>query len=332
MNEHILTTFIRTKLVFKHRLKDLKTYDHVKVYVYELDKLGCNSGPLLYNLKERGEIWYDKKGNFRVTRDGPIDPRLLEITKKKTKTSLPLSPLHLWMRDQLMKVSLHGIPKKKVPVYFQAFLDHRHKSLHQFFSVDSFSQRVHSPVVNLKGELRSGLRISSSKVSALDVKQMQPTILAKVLEDAIGSNSFSDAIFNGEDVYIHIQKESKLESRKDAKKYFFELIFGKPKKDIGKMFEGETKWVDWINEYKSKTEPLNPHKEHTHTNLAWLLQYSEVQVMTDIWEKLMEKNVPFLTIHDEVLCKVTDEKTVHDVMNNELRNHFREFVVNVTRL
>lgn len=332
MDEHVLTTFVRTKHVFQHRLKDLKTYDHVKVYVYELEKLGCNSGPLLHRLRERGEIWYDKKGNFKATKEGPINPRLLEMTKRKPKTTMPLTPLHLWMRDQLMLVSLPGVAKKDIPVYFKAFLDLRKKSLDPFFSVDAFSNRVHSPVVNLKGDLRKKLRLDSSKLVSLDVKQMQPTILAKVLEDAIGSNSFSEAIFNGEDVYIHIQKESKLEARKDAKKYFFELIFGKPMKEIGGMFKGSTKWVEWINNYKKTEEVNNPHKEHKHTNLAWLLQFSEVQVMSGIWQRLMDHGIPFLTIHDELLCKVQDKEKVNTIMSEELSKHFRKFTINVYEL
>lgn len=55
--EHFFTTYVRTKTVFKHRLKDLKDYDAVKVYVF-LQKLGVNHGPLLYDLRARGEIWY----------------------------------------------------------------------------------------------------------------------------------------------------------------------------------------------------------------------------------------------------------------------------------
>lgn len=53
--EHFFTTW--TKNVFKHRLKDLQDYDTVKIYVYELQKLGVNYGPLLYNLRNRGETW-----------------------------------------------------------------------------------------------------------------------------------------------------------------------------------------------------------------------------------------------------------------------------------
>lgn len=332
LNEHVLTIYIRTKRRMKERLKDLHTYDTVKLYVYELEKLGCNHGPLLVHLKNMGEIWYDNKGNFKELREGRTDPSLLDITKRKGKVTVKLDALHLWMREVLRHVKLVDMKRLDIPVYFKEFLTHRNKSLHSFFSVDSFSGRVHSPVVNLKGEMRSSLRLHNEKLVSLDVKQMQPTILAKVLRDSLGKNSFSDAIFNGEDVYVHLQRASKLPSRKDAKKYLFQLIFGKPMNDIGKMFEGDTSWVDWINDYKSKVEMKNPHKDRTHTNLAWLLQFSEVKVMTGIWQRLKDEDIPFLTIHDELLCRVSDKDRVFSVMDEELKKHFEFFTINVVCL
>jgi len=328
--EHELTTFVRTKLVFKNRLRNLIDYDRVKIYRYELENLGFNNEYLLKSLNGR-EIYFDDDNNFRVVHvNGPLNPSLLEKAKRKDKIRLPLTPLHEWMKNQLKLVSLPGVNKEDIPVYFKAFLDHKEDDLDQFFSVDGFSTRVHTPVVNLKGSLRFKLRLKGSKIVSLDVKQMQPTILAKVLEDNIGENSFSSAIFRGEDVYIHIQKEAQLRTRDDAKKYLFQLIFGKPMNDIGRMFGGDTRWVEWINEYKSKTERNNPHKDKEHTNLAWLLQFSEVQVMTDIWTLLMKNHIPFLTIHDEILCRPADVKRTKEIMNKCLKKHFRYFKVNIT--
>ncbi len=100
--------------------------------------------------------------------------------------------------------------------------------------------------------------------------------------------------------------------------------------DIGKMFKGETKWVDWINQYKSRVEQNNPHKENKHTNLAWLLQYSEVKVMTDIWEALRQNDIPFLTIHDDILCRWSDKERVYAIMHKELGLHFSNFELKET--
>ena len=329
MREHKLTTYIRTKYVFQHRLKDLKDYDWVKVYSYEIKNLGIHdNGGLIPFLEEKGEIVGNKKGLYRAMHNGPIDPGLLEEGKKKDRVNMPLSELHLWMRTHLSHVTLVGVAQKDIPVYFNGFLKAKEEDKHYFFKVDGFSSRVHTPVVSLKGDLRFKIRFYGEKVASLDVVQMQPVILAKVLDDAVGPNSFSDAIFKGEDVYIHIQKEANLPTRKDAKDYFFKLIFGQPMEDIGRMFKGDTSWVNWINEYKRKDEPQNPHgKWKRHTNLAWLLQYSEVQVMTDVWTRLMEANIPFLTIHDEILCKAQDKEKVYGVMNTELRKHFKHFKI-----
>lgn len=328
MVEHFFTTYVRTKTLFKHRLNDLKDYTTVRVYVYELNKLGVNSGPLLYNLRQKGEIWYDDGGNFKALCDGPIDYALLERTRKREKVVVELTPLHLYMREQLRQVDLRST-SDDVSVYFKAFLEHRAQDLEPFFTVDSFSGRVHTPIVNLKTCLRHCIELCGSPVVSLDVKQMQPTILAKVLSDAIGVNSFSTEIFNGVDVYVLLQNSAGLASRDEAKLMLFRLIFGKPMNDIGKVFKGDTRWVDWINSYKSKTEPRNPHKSDKHTNLAWLLQYSEVQVMTGMWLRLMRKAIPFLTIHDDILCRVSDKAVVYGIMDLELRKHFPKFYITV---
>lgn len=327
--EHFFTTYVRTKTVFKQRLKDLKDYKFVKIYVYELVKLGVNHGPLLYSLKQRGEIDYDKDGNFRALKRGPIDISLLERTKKREKVVAPLTSLHVWMREQLRFVSLE-VDRSLIPVYFKAFLDHRDKHLGTFFTVDAFSNRVHTPVVNLKGDLRKKLKFHGKAVVSLDVKQMQPTILAKVLLKAVGSNPFSTAIFGGEDVYVLLQETAQLASRSEAKTFLFRLIFGKPMDDIGSHFKGDNRWVEWINQYKSKVEPKNPHKEETHTNLAWLLQFSEVQVMAGIWERLRVAGIPFLTIHDDILTLKKHKDDAYHIMDEELRGHFPKFEIIVT--
>lgn len=331
MSEHLLTTYIRTKIVFNYRLKDLKSYDKVKIYLYELKKLNCHNEKLLEHLRRRGEIDYDeKRKEFWVLKNGPIDLKLLQRTKRLAKQRMPLTPLHLYMREQLKHVTI-TLPLKDISVYFRAFLEHRSNDLDSFFTVDSFSNRVHTPVVNLKHDQRMALRLYGKKLMSLDVKQMQPTILAKILLKGIGRNSFSDAIFKGQDVYVMLQERAGLATRPEAKKLLFQVIFGRPNNTTAQVFttEEDRKWMNWITEYKSKTEPKNPHHKDCHTNLAWLLQYSEVQVMTDIWRRLMEDKIPFLSIHDDVLCIRKDGSRVRAIMEEELRGHFEYFELNI---
>ena len=319
-------------MVFNHRFKDRRGgYDAVKVYSYELRRLRVD-GPLLYSLRSKGEIWYDNHGNFKpMMKDGPIDPKILDAGKRFPKTKAPLSLLHLFMREQLLHVRLAEEMLADASVYFKAFLQHREDSLAMFFTVDGFSGRVHTPIVNLKHDLRMHLTLKGEAVASLDVKQMQPTILAEILKKNIGPNPFSDTVARGDDVYLLLLKQNKeLHSRGEAKKFLFQLIFGLPMDDIGRMFEGNTHWVEWINRYKSRPEPRNPHGRDTHTNLAWLLQHSEVHVMTIIWNKLYERGIPFLTIHDDILCRRSDVDTVHGVMVEILKEHFPKFVIKVS--
>lgn len=325
--EHKLTTFIRTKIFFKNRLKDLGDYDTCKVYIYELKKLGCDDGALLWRLKGAGDIDYDSDGNFRCLRKGSIDPALLDLVKKKRRIRLQLSDLHKYMKEQLRRVGFVGGDELEIPVYFRAFLEMRKRNLDAFFSVDGFSTRVHTPIVNLKEDLRKYLRLDGEELISLDVKQMQPLILAKILLDCVGTNVFSDAIFSGEDAYVIIQQAAGLPTRGDAKKMLFRLIFGKPMGGIGNIFRGGTEWVEWINSYKSSTEKRNPHKEDMHTNLAWLLQFSEVQIMSEIWEELRSREMPFLTIHDDVLVRKRDGRETKGIMERVLGKHFPTFVI-----
>lgn len=329
MMEHVLTTYVRTKTVFKHRLKDLKDYSQVKIYKYELEKLDVNANTLR-RLKSRGELWFDAKGNFKALKEGPVNPKLLELTMKKKESKRALNDTHRWMRDQLKLVELDA-DESEIPVYFKTFLKHRDTQLDLFFSIDNFAGRVHTPVVNLKHDLRGKIKLDGSNVISLDVKQMQPTILAKVLKDVLGENSFSNSIFKGEDVYVLIQRSMNVESRDEAKKVLFRLIFGKPAAEDN-MLGGDGLWVEWINEYKSTRETKNPHGSKTHTNLAWLLQYSEVQVMSGIWRELAKQKIPFLSIHDDILCKPEDREAVHKIMDDELKLHFPSYSITFTDL
>lgn len=327
--EHFFTTYVRTKCVFQQRLKDLKTYDTVKIYLYELNKLNVN-GYLLYQLQRDGQIWYDHDGNFKALIDGPIEPSILERTRRWDHPKTPLTDLHKYMKKQLSYVTINT-PLEELPVYFRAFMNHRNENMDMFFTVDGFSRRVHTPVVNLKSIFRKDLKLKGESLCSLDVKQMQPTILARILDGKVGDNPFSNAVWKGEDVYLVLLNQNKeLTTRTEAKKFLFQLIFGKPMDDIGKAFEGDTKWVQWINEYKSRVETNNPHARDTHTNLAWLLQSEEVKIMTNLWQRLMDKNIPFLTIHDDVLVRKRDKDRVLIIFHSVLNRVFQKYEITIT--
>jgi hypothetical protein len=50
--------------------------------------------------------------------------------------------------------------------------------------------------------------------------------------------------------------------------------------------------------------------------------------MTAIWQKLAEAGLPFLSVHDEIICRAADAGTVESIMNCVLSDHFRKFKIN----
>jgi len=114
--EHLLATCIRTETVFKNRSKHLKDHDAVKICNCEPDKLNANSGPLLCDLKVRGEISVDSKGNFKALRKGPVDPSLSDRTGERERIRAALTLLHsTWqhatsklLQQQLQQLHAHN--------------------------------------------------------------------------------------------------------------------------------------------------------------------------------------------------------------------------------
>lgn len=319
--EHYFTTFLRTKLLLHSRIKNNKDQDTIKVSVKELKKLHVY-GPTLWRLKLNNEITYNAEGYFKPIHNGPLDFNLIELTKKIKSKNKTLTNLHLYMRNTLLHVTYDN-KQNNIPAYFKAFLDNRDKHLHHFFTVDGFSGRVHTPIVHLKGTLRSSLRLNDERVSSIDIKQMSPLVLAKLLEQNVGPNPFSDTVNKGGDIYnFLLSKNITLLNRDGGKKFFFQLVFGQPMDDIGNLFEGNTNWVDWINSIKTKTLPANPHAKHPHTNLAWMLQTKEVELMTEVWTALKQHDILFLSIHDEIIVPNSHKTQVLSLVYTILQSQF----------
>ena len=316
--EHKFTTYIRTKMLFQQRLRYLTDYS-VSVHESDLKRFNMDN-ILLHQLINKGEISYLNE-RFEALQSGAVDLSLL-----KRKQGAKQTPLHEWMKQCLLFV---GLSKNVQPTdYFNAFLKTRKQYLDLFFTVDVFSGRTHTPVSSLHRTLRPFLTLCNDPITSLDIGQMQPLLLAKVLFDNIGNNTFSSDIFDGKDIYSMLQSKAGLNDREEAKKRFFEIAFSQPNDYLERLFGAEN-WITWINEYKRKYEPRNPHSEKRHSNLAWLLQSYEVRIMSTIWQKLAENAIPFLSVHDEIICRVLDAGEVEKYMNNELVKHFKNYKINV---
>jgi hypothetical protein len=280
-------------------------------------------------LKDLNEIDYEKisKDNgsyyfkFKALKDGPIDFSLLREDSRK------LDNLERMVKANLRWVSIEqGVDST---IYFQNFLKQKEKHLDAFFLVDNFSGRIHTPITSLKGSIRKHLLLKNEKVVSLDVAQIQPLLLSFILNENIGINEFTQWIEQGEDIYIKFQEKLNLQNRDEAKTKFYEITFGKANQRLADMF-GNSNWIQWVNEVKSISITQNPNSNNKpHSNLAWLLQTTEVTIMRSIWQKLIDNDIIFLTVHDEVIVRESDADEVYQIMIDELKLHFNTFKVNV---
>lgn len=315
--EHKIITYTRTKQFLNTYIKD-ESKQAVKLHETVLKRFNVSMAEL-HQMQQKGLLQRTDEG-YKVLIPGLVDFALIRKAGQAETT------LHKWMKNILLKVDFPAsIP---VPLYFETFLKVRKRYLDLFFKADHFCGRIHTPVSSLSRDLRPFIILCGESTVSLDVGQMQPTLLAEVLHDHIGTNAFSDAIFEGKDIYLILQSKAGLQSRDEAKKRFYEITFDKPNNSLKELLEGEN-WIAWINEYKSKPEPRNPKREKVYNNLAWILQTYEVRIMTKIWQKLAESGIPFLTVHDEIICRRSDAEKVEKMMNCVLSDYFRTFKINI---
>lgn len=306
-----IITYIRTKQLLNERLRHQTDNS---VFIAESDLKRFNVAPAQLNhMINTGLLERTKKG-IRAINAGRID---LSLIKPNCKHE---TDLHRWMKRLLLFIDLPATIQ--APDYFSIFLQTRQEFLNLFFKVDDFAGRVHTPVSSLNKKLRPALLLMGEPVASLDVSQMQPTLLGSILYQHIGNNAFSDAITEGKDVYSILQSMAGLKTRDEAKKRFFEILFSKPSDKPGKLFS-DGGFMHWINNYKNQHEPRNPHSDRPHTNLAWLLQSYEVFIMSQIWQRLAETGIPFLSVHDEIICRKQDSGFTSEIMAKILSNHFR---------
>lgn len=258
-----------------------------------------------------------------------LKPGKFDLTLLKGKR--PTNDLHKQMLRNLMATTIQqGTP---TGIYFQLFQKYRYELPELFFKVDAFSGRIHTPITNLKGSFREKLLIYNSPVKSIDVSTMQPLLLGKVLRSQIGTNDFSNWIDEGRDVYLFLKDLADLKTRDEAKEMFYQILFGKPNKALEQVF-GTSKWIQWVNTYKGEAIPEHPHNRDgkgrykRHNNLAWLLQSEEVRIMTEIWKRLVSSNIPFLTVHDEVLIPVQSFEMAESFMHEVLKSEFSFYRLN----
>lgn len=320
--------YVRTKMVFSLRFKGKKEgMQPVYVPMDEIDRRFFSFPK--YDLKkeiqhliEIGELSVLKRGKaytYEALRPGGFDLNLLQAK--------PL-PNNETIRQMLQNTKSVSLPEDAPSTpYFELFLKYKNVRPDLFFTVDDFCGRVHTPISNFHRTHRPNILLANEQTISLDIATMQPLLLGKILYDAIGSNEYSTWINQGKDIYIELQKKADLNNRDEAKKKFFEILFSKPSNALKDLF-GVSEWINWINDYKQANVPANPHyKDKPHSNLAWLLQSTEVKIMMQVWTKLVSLRIPFLSVHDEIIIQVSRANEAENIMREVLSKEFQYFKI-----
>lgn len=318
--------FVRTKQFFQLRFKsniDEKTPVYISIEEVKefYESRGLESKEFTRELIKENEIKVykvdDNSYKFTALKPGVINPNLIKFRGQKLNKTSEI------MMNYLRRISLK--PQIESTLYFDTFLNYRDYFLRQFFTIDDFSGRIHTPVSNLKKAIRKNLLIDNEETTAIDVVTMQPLILGKVLFESIGNNEFSQWINSGQDIYLLIKDRLKLQTREEAKEYFFEILFSRPNNKLLEMF-GNSTWITWINDIKKKTLKKNPHTYiKPHSNLSWILSTIEVKMMNKVWEELIKHDIVFLSVHDEIIVKYKDSYKANEIFKEVMKANFEFF-------
>jgi hypothetical protein len=319
-------TYVRTKQIFSLRLRtESDDIQPIHIPTKEIEEVyfpypKCKRKDEIKNIVDAQEL--------KVTE---IDKRFYYEVLKPGKINFDLIKAHPLPDDPIFKAILYNIQSVSLPDgaestdYFDLFLRYKTVRPELFLKVDSFAGRVHSPISNFHRTCRPFLLINGEETTSLDVVTMQPLLLGKILTNYLVNNEYSRWINEGEDIYIKLQQKANLQTRDQAKKKFFEILFSKPSNSLAALF-GQTDWITWINNYKSKVEPLNPHgKLKVHSNLAWLLQSTEVKIMIKVWKLLAANRILFLPVHDEIIIPVSQAEKAREIMSGVFEKEFQYF-------
>jgi hypothetical protein len=310
---------VRTKMFWNMAKRDGDCREPVHIPKIELKAVDLDV------LVRMGEIAITKKvtknghlaNYYLALKPGYINPSLLP-----PPNSRPLDNLTTTMREHLKRVTLkQGTGSTD---FFDCFLKLNSNSphLHLFFLIDKFSGRVHTPVTNFHRIYRPNILLDGEPTGSLDVATMQPVLLGAILKNKIGSNEYSQWIDAEQDIYESIREKAKLRTRDEGKERFFEIIFSPADKRLAAMF-GNAEWITWVNDFKSQELPPNPHTmEKPHSNLAFMLQRAEVEIMRQVWKELHDAGIIFLSVHDEVIVKAKDIADAELIFSNVLSKHF----------
>lgn len=180
---------------------------------------------------------------------------------------------------------------------------------YSFFTLDGFGGRLHHPFTQIPKFVRKN-HINYN--CSLDMVAAQPTLFADLVKkqycECFPVDKFVQDVENG-DIYVTIQNKLRLKSRDAAKQFMNIILFDDDGVNVAKAT------YKFRQMYPFAASLLSDMKFNNYKNSARELQKKEVDLFSQVWKELKQRNIDFITIHDEIVFDKKDMQVVKAVMN-----------------
>lgn len=194
-----------------------------------------------------------------------------------------------------------------------------------FCHFDSYG-RMHTNYTTLRSNIRKNcLSINGNELSELDIKNSQPLLLCKVIEENFKLYDIDETEYrfyknltHSGNFYQYIMDNTNISSLKEAKRVVYTTLFGENKSQTDYIFSSLFPSIfGFIKKYK--------HINKDHRSMAHRLQYLESDL---IFNKIIKKifniypEIKLITIHDSIMFEKKYENIIKDIFLNILKNEF----------
>lgn len=200
-------------------------------------------------------------------------------------------------------------------LYYQDAID-KLKTKYWYVNRNTTNSRLDTNLTNLCGELKKMI-IEENNLVQFDLSNSQFALLAHNLPNDQNQDDiklFKQLSYSGE-LYTYIKEVLSLESRSEAKRVTFELLFSSHKnknnkiKELAKVFPNV---LQYIKDYKI---------ENGDKNFAIALQKKEAKIFIDyIYTELKKQGYFLLTVHDSVICKAEDAEYIYNFITDYFKS------------
>ncbi|MDA7640730.1 hypothetical protein N8787_03750 [Opitutaceae bacterium] len=335
---------------FQHRANESNSY-FAPVSSRHLDRVLRNYRPIIDHLIELGIIeekpgyHYSKGGKLRRTKNAfSISPkhrtktvRLAYANPKKASkarerheehilNAIGSDPNRMHIYNTMNKTTIQPEAMSYINEIKEASdyqFDCYRRSVEAIYNKEYYlitdykTGRLFNNYTNLWSDLREFLRIDGEAVAEIDIANSQPLLAADLyLENSEEKQKYLAIVLEG-NFYRVLEAASgnKYPDYKKLKELVFAQVF------FGKNSEGNGRPLlrAFMNLFPELYSIIQGMKEFQKNKLALELQSTEADlVIGKVVESLRLMEIPCLTVHDSILCKVSDADRVYSVMDREL--------------